>query len=152
MFNWQTFLTIGGALGWIIAGVLAVIGMFNKQSRDRRTQDDQTAANLINNLKTTVDLQEKQLATMSTEKVAQGKEIANLQGQLTVVNKLLENRDPQVQAFLKEVPILVTAINESNVHSKSNQEAVINLTNMMADFLKKVTPHLNGATPGKVSP
>ena len=51
-------LTMGG---WVIAGVLGVLGFFDKGKRERRREDDEVASNLIKNLQATIDIQEKKL-------------------------------------------------------------------------------------------
>lgn len=131
-----------GFLGYIIAGVLAVWGVFNRQKRDRERFDDQTATNLINNLKTTTELQEKEIAVLRSKEVEQGKEIAHLQGQVKVLSDILQGKDPAMQAFIKQAPQLMAIAHENNGLAKANSEAITGLTKSISTLIDKITPHI----------
>lgn len=114
--------------GWVIAGALGLAGVFNMQRQQRRRDDDQTASNLITNLKTTADLQDKELVSLRTKEVEQGKEIAHLQGQIKVLTDILQGRDPKTLATLEQIPLIYTA-------AMKNGESIEKLTRAMADFM-----------------
>lgn len=117
--------------GWIAAGALALIGYFDRQRRVRRADDDQVASNLITNLKTTADLQEKELVALRGKEVEQGKEIAHLQGQVKVLAEILQGRDPDTKAILGQIPDIAKI-------AKHNGEAIEKLTNTMNQFMEKL--------------
>lgn len=135
-------LTIGG---WIIAGVLAVVGVFNKQSRERRREDEDVASNLIKNLQTTVEVQEKTIAkmqeTMEKHTKERNEEMQKLRDQMTHIsgrNSMLEDlfkgRDPQMQAFLKEAPMLVEIIKADHELIEENTKMLTALGSAMSKF------------------
>lgn len=124
--------------GYIISGILAVIGIFNYQARSRRQEDDLTATNLINNLKTTTELQERELVSLRLKEVEQGKEIAHLQGQVKVLSDIFQGRDPAVQAFIAKAPELLAIANENNGYAKKNFEATSKLTDAITELVKQM--------------
>lgn len=123
----------------MIAGLLAIVGIFNYQSKQRRVDDDTTANNLINNLKSTTELQEKEINTLRGKEIEQGKEIAHLQGQVKVLSDILQGRDPAMQEFLKHAPELVTIARENNGLAKANSEAMTNLTKAITGLVTSMT-------------
>lgn len=137
-------LTILSWAGWIIAGALGLVGLFDKQRRNNEADDDKTASNLINNLRTTTELQEKELVSLRSKEVEQGKQIAHLEGQVKVLSEIFQGRDPATQAFLKEIPALVLGIKESNGMAKEQGKAIELLTNTMSSFLTTIMPYING--------
>ena len=130
--------TLGTAGGWIIAGILAIVGMFNLQWRARRADDDKTASNLIANLKTTTELQEKEITVLRGKEIEQGREIAHLQGQVKVLTEVLQGRDPAMKAFLDRAPELMTIAHENNGLAKANADAITNLTKAITGLIEKL--------------
>lgn len=130
-----TILTI---IGWVIVGGLALYGVFNTQQKAREKESDQTAANLINNLKTTVDVQEKEILRLRDKEVTQGKEIAHLSGQLAMLERVVQGRDPAMQQFLKDAPALFQIARENNGLAKANSEAVTALTNSITILVESL--------------
>jgi len=116
-------LTLGG---WVIAGVLAFVGILDRATRQRRKEDDNTASNLIQNLKTTTELQEKEIVTLRSKEVEQGKEIAHMQGQMKVLSEILQGRDPDMQAHMEL--------------GKHNAEVLALLAQTMNTFIETLQP------------
>lgn len=137
--DFTTIITVGG---WTIAGGLALYGVFNTQQRAREKESDQTASNLITNLRTTVDLQEKELTRLRDKETAQGKEIAHLSGQLAMLERVVQGRDPAMQAFLKDAPGLFQIARENNGLAKANSEAITALTSSITLLVEAL--HHNG--------
>lgn len=129
-----------GISGYVVAGVLYVIGLFDKQRQDRIRADDTTATNLINNLRATTELQEKEIGQLRAEKIEQGREIAHLQGQIKTLTEVMQGRDPAMQSFLRDAPSLMQIVRENNDLSKTSAEALTKLTTAMTAFLK-TAPH-----------
>lgn len=132
-----TIITWGG---YVIAGILAIVGAFNLQRQAQRTADDQTAANLIQNLKTTTELQEKEITRLRDKEAAQGKELAHLQGQLTMLKEIFQGRDPEMQEFLKTVPQLMIIAHENNGLAKAQADALAALTSQITALVVAITP------------
>lgn len=122
------------------AGALAVFGVFNTTMRARRREDDQTASNLIQNLKTTTELQDKEITRLRDKETQQGKEIAHLQGQLKVLTEIMQGRDPQMQQFLKSAPELIEIARENNGLAKEQSKAMTELTTSIAALVAAITP------------
>ena len=126
-------------IGWMIAGALGIYGVFNRQRKDRQREDDQTATNLITNLKTTTELQEKELIQLRSKEVEQGKQIAHLQGQVKVLSEILQGRDPSMQEFLKRAPDLIVMAKENNGLAKENSQAIVNLTKSITSLVDQMS-------------
>lgn len=124
----MTLTAIATAAGWILAGILAVIGVFDRATRQQRKDDDDTASNLIQNLKTTTELQEKEITTLRAKEVEQGKEIAHLQGQMKVLSEILQGRDPDMQEHIEL--------------GRNNAEVLANLAQTMSTFIETLQPVL----------
>lgn len=136
----MTLTALATAAGWILAGILAVIGVLDRATRQRRKEDDETASNLIQNLKTKTELQEKEIETLRNKEVSQGKEIAHLQGQLKMLSEIMQGRDPAMQSFLKDAPVLMTIARENNGLAKESSEAITRLADTMTDFIAAMHP------------
>jgi uncharacterized coiled-coil protein SlyX len=129
--------------GYLVAGILAIAGIFNMQRQKQRADNDQTAANLINNLKITVDLQEKELVSLRLREVDQGKQIAHLQGQVKVLSDILQGRDPQQMEVFKQAPAIFDIARENNKMSRANNEAITKLTETISIFIESLQPLMN---------
>lgn len=113
--------------GWVVAGGLAVVGVFNKQRRTTRAEDDTVASNLIKNLTTTTELQEKEILVLRAREIEQGKDIAHMQGQIKVLTEILQGRDPAMQQFLENAPQLQRIADENNQLAKETAKRVADL-------------------------
>lgn len=122
--------------GWGLAGVLALIGYFDRQRRARKVEDDQVAANLINNLTATSKLQADEIISLRAKEVDQGKSIAHLEGQVKVLTDILQGRDPKTQDLLNQIP----EIKKVAVH---NAELTEKLTEAMTSFIEKLSTSIN---------
>ena len=131
----NTTLTIISIGGYVLAGVFAFIGIFNKQRQDREKLDDQTASNLIQNLKTTVDIQKTEIAGLTEDKIEQGKTIAHLEGQVKVLTDMVALRDPETMKAIAMIPDL-------HLIGERNGETLKKLTDAMTDFMTKFTASL----------
>lgn len=131
-FSHFTLLNMFELAGWLVAGIIGFIGIFNKQRQTRRVEDDQVANNLIANLRTTTDLQEKELEKLRTKEVENGKEIAHLQGQVKVLSEILQGRDPATKEIMSQIP----EIYKIGTH---NGESIEKLTTTMTEFMKQLT-------------
>lgn len=129
--------TIGG---WVIAGCLGIVGMFSIQNRQRRQADDSVSTNLIQNLRTTADMQEKEIMRLRDKEVAYGKDVAHLQGQLKMLTEIMQGRDPAMQAFLKTAPDLIAIVRENNTLAKEQQVAMTDLTKKLGQLVTILTP------------
>jgi len=140
-----TALTFGG---YVIAGGFAVSGFFNRQQRSRRADNDLTATNLINNLKTTTEVQEKEIDLLRAKEIDQGKQIANMQGQIKVLSDILQGRDPAMQKFLSDAPEvarlaaenILIAKNTASIVADLAEKRMTELTNSINNLVKVLTP------------
>lgn len=137
--------------GWIIAGVLAVVGVFNKQSRERRKEDESVASNLIKNLQTTAEIQQKEIEKMKEDASAHSKErdkevqalredLKHLGGRNSMLEDLFKGRDPQMQAFLSEVPLLMEITKKDHELIEQGSKSLTVLVEAMTQFLESHTP------------
>ena len=136
-------ITISAALsigGYVIAGILFVLGLFNKQAASRRVADDTISTNLITNLQTTCNLQEKEITTLREKEVEQGKEIAHLQGQVKTLSDLMQGRDPAMQSFLGGAPELMRIAAENNKLALATSQSVKDLTGAVHALVGLLTP------------
>jgi uncharacterized coiled-coil protein SlyX len=134
--TWQIIVTILEVGGWVLAGALGLVGVFDSSSRKRRKEDDDTASNLITNLRTTTDLQEKELTALRLREVDQGRDIAHLQGQVKVLTEILQGRDPAMKAFLDHAPLLIDIAKENNGLAKEQAKATTELTNSLTALIQ----------------
>jgi len=133
--------------GWVIAGVFGVIGIFNRQARERRKEDESVATNLINNLQKTVDLQEDTMKKMRLEMDAHTKErneeikgirdqMSHLQGRNAVLEELFKGRDPAMQAFLKDAPMLLEITKKDHELIEESMKSITGLSATMSKFVE----------------
>lgn len=136
-------MTIGG---WIIAGTLGLVGLFDRGKRERRKEDDQVASNLIKNLQTTSDLQEKKITKMQEDMAAHSKErdkevqtlreeLKHLTGRNSMLEDLFKGRDPQMQAFLKDAPLLIELAKKDHELIEQSSAAVTTLVEAMSKLI-----------------
>lgn len=128
--------------GWIAAGLVALIGIFNIQSRNRRRDDDATATSLINNLKTTVELQAKTIERLEKNQNEMAGTLKHLEGRNKVLEELFKGRDPQMQEFLKGAPQLMEMARQTNEFTKTTAEGLTKLETALTTFVATIQPHL----------
>ena len=135
--------------GWVVAGGFGLYGIFNKKQRERRIDDDQTASNLITNLKTSLDIQEKTITKMQSDMEMHSKardvqikelseKVHNLTGRNGILEDLFKGRDPAMQNFLKDAPILMTIAHENNGLAKETSGALVNLTQTIQSLVERL--------------
>jgi uncharacterized coiled-coil protein SlyX len=129
--------------GYIMAGGFAIVGAFNMQRQKQRNDNDVASSNLINKLKITVDLQEKEITSLHLKEVDQGKEIAHLQGQVKVLADILQGRDPQQVEIFKQAPAIFEIARENNRMSRANNEAITTLTEKISNLIESIQPLVN---------
>lgn len=136
--------------GWAMAGLFAIAGYFNKENKQRESDGDKTASNLINNLKDTVGIQEKTIAKLQADMDAHTKardvEIKQLQSDLNhlkgrngLLEELFKGQDPDMQKFFNEAPELLILTKETHELAKNNAEMLAGLTQSMQIFVDKVS-------------
>lgn len=119
-----------------ILDIVAVIGAagaaawyaFNNQKSTLRAADDTVSSNLIQNLKTTTDLQEKTIGQLSLKLDTTTKELHQMQGRNEMLEKLFNGSEGSILAFLKEAPKLVRIADENNALAKSTNDEIKHLT------------------------
>ncbi len=131
--------TIVGSGGYIIAGVLVVLGMFGMGARDRRSESDKVASDLINNLKLTVEQLEKANVAMTARLDQTTKELHLMQGRNEMLERLFNGAEGSILSFLKQAPSLVEMIKDNNALSHQNNAALTTLTDTMEKFLNKLS-------------
>ena len=124
-----------GSGGYIIAGIFVVLGMFGMSSRTRRKENDGLADTLITNLQRTVDVQKTEISQLQTQREEQGKEIAHLQGRLSVMMEILQGRDPLQAAFFKESPMLFAIARENKELAEKTNESVGHMALAVENFI-----------------
>lgn len=138
----------------MIAGVLGVYGLFNMQARSRRADDDSVSANLINNLKSTVDQMKEQNAIQAVKLEQTTKELHQMQGRNTVLEQLFNGQEGSIMAFLKQAPALVKITEENNAMAKRNADDIGKLTKaveLLVGVLKPGSSITVNAGPGSSS-
>lgn len=151
LFTELPIATIATLGGWAAFGVLAIVGLFSNQRRKRNIEDDQTAANLIANLRTTVDVQEKTIAQMRTDATVREKEsreethalrdqLNQMIGRNTFLEELFKGRDPLQQKMFEQAPAIFELVKDNHKMSQENGVAIANLTTAITELIKSITP------------
>lgn len=141
--------TVAPFLGWFAFGVLAVIGLFNKSRRVQRLEDDQTASNLITNLRTTVDVQEKTINQMQVDAAKKDKEsreethalrdqLNQLVGRNTILEELFKGRDPKQDEFFKQAPDVFKIMRETHTLVQQQTNATVHLTEAITKLIDRM--------------
>ncbi len=133
----QEFFTISG---YLIAGAFALYTQYSKQKTQSKTEDDKVASNLINNLKITVDQQEKALKDTNIKLEQTTKDLHLMQGRNSVLEGLFNGNENSILAFLKQAPQLMEVASENHKLAVASNEALTNLTNTMNNFLLHIMP------------
>ncbi len=126
--------------GYGIAGIFALVQMYSKSNQKRVSDNDQTATNLINNLKTTVDLQEKAIKENKALLDKTTKELHQMEGRNSVLESLFNGSENSILAFLKQAPVLMDIAKENHELATANNKAITDLTNTMNNFLLHIMP------------
>lgn len=136
IFTIEHLVTFGG---YILAGGLFILGLFGMGARQKRGDDDKLTQNLISNYRLTVEQQEKQIRELSEKEVAQGKQIAHLEGQVKVLSDMVALRDPETQRVFKEAPAAFATARETHEMSKANGQKIDKLTETLTTFMQTLT-------------
>lgn len=148
-----TLITLGG---YAMAAILFIVAQFDKARREREQADDATASRLITNLKTTTELQEKEMERMRGEMASHKKErdeeikgltekVNHMGGRNAVLEDLFKGRDPAMQVFLKDAPTLIALTKETNELAKGGNKSLDALTATLTRFVEAL-PHPPDAT------
>lgn len=115
-------------IGWVIAGVLAVVGYFNIKTKDRQKESDGLADTLIKRLQQTVDSQTEDLKRMQVELdtrtnqrdqeiVTLQHDLSHLQGRNGLLEELFKGRDPSMDTFFKKDGPQILSMTQANTAS-----------------------------------
>ena len=132
--------------GYIIAGVLVVLGMFGVQVRQRRGENDTVASNLITNLQTSLDLTEKNLKETNVKLDETTKQLHLMQGRNTVLEQLFNGSEGSIISFLKQTPELQRIAEENNALAKATSQEVRALTASIDRLVSVLTPKTTPVT------
>lgn len=136
-----------GIGGYVVAGIFAFYGFFNKSSNDRRKENENLTSDLIKNLDRKVleqinelNLLRNQIKDHALERESQVRvlqdEMKSLIGKNELLEKLFQGRDPTQQEMLKEVPEMFAIARENHQYSKANNAALVNLTKVITEFIE----------------
>jgi len=126
--------------GYIIAGVLVVLGMFGMQVRQRRGESDTVASTLINNLQASLKLTEDNLKTTMGRLDTTTKELHQMQGRNTVLEQLFNGSEGSILSFLKQAPELMRVAKENHEISQTNAAELKQLTTSINLLVTALTP------------
>lgn len=149
----QNYLNILGLGGYVIAGILAFLGIFNVQLNSRRKENEALTNELITKLDRKVkdQAEEIELVRQQTKDhaIERDNQIRALQDDIKTLsgkNELLENlfkgRDPIMQTVFKEAPEIFAIARENNIYSKANNVALTELTQTIKDFIATLRDNL----------
>lgn len=135
--------------GWAVAGVFIIIGFFGQSSKLRREEADKLADGLIQRLNQTVEQQTKDIAKMQADMEAHTKsrdeeirklsdDLKHMQGRNAVLEELFKGRDPQMQAFLKDAPMLMEIAQSNNQLAKATNESVGSLADAVRELVERI--------------
>ncbi len=141
-FNPSIILDLLAIAGWIIGGVVAVKGVWDKESRERRLENDSVTKDLLENMEKKVNAQNQIIVSLSTTSDEQTKQIHKLQGANETLTAVLNGRDPAQADIFKQAPEIFAIAKENNSLSKANGAAITELTRVMQDFIKELKPLL----------
>lgn len=133
----QSLLEYGG---YIVAGILVVLGIFGVQVRQRRAEDDDVSTKLITNLQASLTLTEKNLKETNVKLDETTKQLHLMQGRNTVLEELFNGSENSILSFLKQAPELVLFAKENHTLSQKNAEDISALTSSIQDLVKALTP------------
>lgn len=111
---------------------------FNSRN-NQRAADDSVSSNLIQNLKTTSDMQEKMIGTLTTKLDQTTKELHVMQGRNTVLEELFNGSENSILSFLKQAPELITIAKENHDLSKKNADDIAALTASIGKLVVALT-------------
>lgn len=127
MIDLQNIAAIGELITLIVvAGSAAWYAFFNQRKSQQATDDD-IASKLINNLKLTVDQQEKTIGGLTTKLDTTTKELHQMQGRNTVLEQLFNGSEGSILSFLKEAPKLTLIAEENNALAKKTSNDIKSL-------------------------
>ncbi len=86
----------------IIAGVLVVIGLWDKKSKERKKETDGSEDRLIDILQKTVEELEKKVDKLTTQVDQQTKDIENLSRDKETYLSILQGRDGDTKEFFSQ--------------------------------------------------
>lgn len=142
----EMILTIGG---YLLAGIVALFGYMNPMWRQRHTEADEVSDRLVNNLKLTVEAQEKSMEKMQKEMAEHSRrrdaeikelnqKVHELQGRNGVLEDLFKGRDPSMKAFFEEAPQILVIAKENNELVKNTNLQVGNLAQAIEGLVKEL--------------
>lgn len=130
-----------------VIDIVAVLGAaaaaawyaFSGQRGSQRAADDVVASNLIQNLKTTTDIQEKTISDLSIKLDNTTKDLHLMQGRNTVLETLFNGSEGSIMAFLKMAPDLQRIADENNKLAKETNANVQALTASVDKLVNALT-------------
>jgi ABC-type transporter Mla subunit MlaD len=141
-FDLGTILSMLGLAGYVIAGVFAFRGQWDKSSKNKDAEADALSDKLIQRLQQTVDQSEKSVATLSAKLEQTTKELHQMQGRNQVLESLFNGSENSIMAFLKQAPVLVKMTGESNQLAKDTSASIDHLASTFAKFIDNLQPIL----------
>lgn len=123
----QNIAAIGELITVIVVAGSAAWYAFFSQKRSQQATDDDVATKLINNLKLTVDQQEKTIGGLTTKLDTTTKELHQMQGRNTVLEQLFNGSEGSILSFLKEAPKLTLIAEENNALAKETSNDIKSL-------------------------
>lgn len=138
----NTVLSLLGLGGYIIGGVFALRGQWDKASKAKDAQADELGDKLIQRLQQTVDQYGKDNAALAQKLDQTTKELHQMQGRNQVLEELFNGSESSIMAFLKQAPKLMQIADENNNLAKDTNTAIEHMAATFAKFIDNLQPIL----------
>lgn len=139
------FLTIGAA---VIAGGLALLGIWDKRQKERRNEVDGEEDRLINLLKQTVEgltdrvnKQDQDIKNQSEEIKNLSKKVGELEKENNLLVKVLQGRDEQTQQFYKKAYEAIDIVHQSHSLLNNVAKSLENTGNTISKLIELSAKH-----------
>lgn len=131
-------IALGSILGVVISGLLYLTGLFSKQKREKKEDEDKDDDRLINLLKGTVEELEKKVNKQTIDIMTLTKKVDELERDNRKYIEIFQGRDKETQDFYKAAYGAITTVQQTHDILTTVAESIKNTNSAMEKLIELI--------------